>query len=330
MGISTVGSEVGFYVRCKECGALRDVRRACSQCELRERRNGAECQWEQLRPGGVFRNLEIVKLVAAGGMGRIFEARQPLLDRHCALKVLHPHVSCSPQSRCRFEREAKALAALSHPHIVTIYDCGREGELFYFTMEYVKGETLFDRIRRGAIPLGEAVRISVEVCEALEYAHAHGILHRDIKPSNILLDAEGSAKVADFGVAKLLAMGDITESNAQLGTAIYMAPEQIEAPRSVDARADLYSLAVALYEMTIPTPLTGRVEESRAKVPSRGLAKILARALSRQPSDRHSSLREFREELLQLREPLWARWWRRLWKKGAPASTPTRPSDRDY
>jgi hypothetical protein len=221
----------------------------------------------------VFPQLEILEPLGAGGMGRVYKTRQPHLDRLVALKVLPPAYANDPEWVERFTREARALARLNHPNIVQVYDFGEtapdeNGKRFPFLiMEFVDGVNLRQALRTGALTAREALSIVPSICGALQYAHDQGVLHRDIKPENILLDTLGRVKIADFGLAKLRADGapnlTLTATGARLGTTAYMAPEQIEKPRDVDHRADIYSLGVVFYEL-----LTGELPLGRFAAPS--------------------------------------------------------------
>jgi serine/threonine protein kinase len=214
-----------------------------------------------------FPQLEIIELIGQGGMGVVYKARQPKLDRFVALKILPETLGKDPSFEERFTREARTLARLSHPNIVTIYDHGHAGAFFYLMMEFVDGVNLRQAMAAGKFTPAEALALVPHICEALQYAHEEGVLHRDIKPENILLDAKGRVKIADFGIAKML--GDavpgstLTASGAAMGTPQYMAPEQIEHPADVDHRADIFSLGVVFYEM-----LTGELPLGRFGPPS--------------------------------------------------------------
>ncbi len=262
---------------------------------------------EELAP--LFPGLEIAGLIGQGGMGMIYKARQPQLDRVVALKILSPELRRDPAFAGRFSREAQALAKLSHSHIVSIFDFGQAGPFYYFLMEFVDGVTLRDRIERKDFSPEEARRMVREICDALQFAHEEGIVHRDIKPSNILIDKKGRIKVADFGLAKL-AGGNRpdTEERGQttlvLGTPHYMAPEQVERPNQVDHRADLYALGVVLYEtLTGELPL-GRFElpSTRARVDPR-LDAVILRALAKDPRRRFQHAGEFRAAFEQATGP---------------------------
>jgi len=220
---------------------------------------------EELAPD--FPQLEILGVLGRGGMGVVYKARQKSLDRFVALKILTVDTDVDPAFAERFEREARALASLSHAHIVAVHDSGRAGERFYLLMEFVDGTDLRQMERAGRVAPREALAIVSQVCDALQYAHDKGIVHRDIKPENILVDRQGCAKIADFGLAKLLGSTDdayaLTGTHQAMGTVHYMAPEQIEKPLSVDHRADIYSLGVVFYEL-----LTGELPLGRFAPPS--------------------------------------------------------------
>ena len=210
-----------------------------------------------------------IELIGRGGMGVVYKARQKNLDRFVALKVLSPEVAGTAGFAERFAREARAMARLSHPNIVAVYDFGRveHTDLYYLTMEFVNGSNLRGLLKQ--LTASQALTIVPQICEALQYAHDIGIVHRDIKPENILVDKKGRVKIADFGLAKLLQTArspsdyTLTRPDRVMGTPSYMAPEQIERPNEVDHRADLYSLGVVFYEM-----LTGQLPKGRFLLPS--------------------------------------------------------------
>lgn len=250
-----------------------------------------------------FPDLEILDLIGHGGMSAVFRARQPKLDRMVALKVLPKSLAATPGFAERFTREGRVLARLSHPSIVTVHDFGESGGFCYLIMEYVDGVNLRQAMRAGRFTPEQALGIIPVMCEALQYAHSQGVLHRDIKPENILLDAKGRVKIADFGIAKILdESGDggmlLTQSGAKLGTAPYMAPEQIEKPGSVDHRADIYSLGVVFYEM-----LTGELPLGRFAAPSEksavsgGMDEVVFRALAKERERRQQSAGEFKTQI---------------------------------
>ena len=192
--------------------------------------------------------------IGAGGMSTVYRAFDVNLERRVAIKLLHREMSADSDQLERFRREARAVAQLSHPHIVGVIDAGEDENRPYIVFEYVEGETLKDRIRRlGRLPIDESLAYAIEIARALGCAHAHEIVHRDVKPQNVLLDAEGSAKVTDFGIARSLRDDGLTADGRVLGTTDYVSPEQALG-HDVDGQTDIYSLGVVLYEM-----LTGDV-----------------------------------------------------------------------
>jgi eukaryotic-like serine/threonine-protein kinase len=251
-----------------------------------------------------------------GGMATVFLAQDLKHDRPVALKVLHPELAATLGPE-RFQREIRLAARLQHPHILTVLDSGEAAGQLWFTMPYVEGESLRDRLRRERqLPLDDALRIAVEAARALDYAHTHGVVHRDIKPENILLTRDGSTLVADFGIARALGSGDgpqLTETGMAVGTPAYMSPEQAAGDRQVDARSDVYSLGCVVYEMlaaeppfTGPTPqaiLTRRFTETprplrsvRETVPP-AVELAVSRALARAPADRFATAGQFGQAL---------------------------------
>ena len=252
--------------------------------------------------------LEVLELLGQGGMGAVYKARQPALDRIVALKVLPPQAATKPGFADRFRREAQALARLSHANIVAVHESGAAGGLPYLVMEYVDGVTLRKVLQERRLRPPEALAVVPQICEALQYAHNQGIVHRDIKPENILVDKEGRVKIADFGIAKILdrpagATG-LTAAKDVVGTPHYMAPEQIEHPSQVDHRADIYSLGVVFYEM-----LTGELPLGRFALPSRKvqvdvrLDEVVLRALEKNPERRYQQARELKTDVETMNEP---------------------------
>ncbi|HEY1049669.1 MAG TPA: protein kinase, partial [Prosthecobacter sp.] len=253
-----------------------------------------------------FPDLEILDLIGHGGMSAVFRARQPKLDRFVALKVLPKSLAATPGFPERFTREGRVLARLSHPHIVAVHDFGESGGFCYLIMEHVDGVNLRQAMRAGRFTPEQALNIVPALCDALQFAHSQGVLHRDIKPENILLDSKGRVKIADFGIAKILGEdgGDamlLTQSGAKLGTAPYMAPEQIEKPSTVDHRADIYSLGVVFYEM-----LTGELPLGRFAAPSEkaavsgGMDEVVFRALAKERERRQQSAGEFKTQVASI------------------------------
>jgi serine/threonine protein kinase/tetratricopeptide (TPR) repeat protein len=280
----------------------------------------------------LFPQLEILELIGKGGMGAVYKARQKQLDRIVALKILPPDIGNDPAFAERFAREAKALAKLNHPGIVTLYEFGsadntnasspapQASRLFYFLMEYVDGVTLRQLLAGGRVSAREALAIVPQICDALQYAHDQGIVHRDIKPENILLDRRGRVKVADFGLAKIVgteaersaglrpgavpsdqsnapnrrpALPDSLTGEHIMGTPKYMSPEQITAPGEVDNRADIYALGVVFYQM-----LTGELPGKKIEPPSKKvqidvrLDEVVLRALEQNPDRRYQQVSE--------------------------------------
>jgi Tol biopolymer transport system component len=210
-----------------------------------------------IAPGTVLGSYEVLSLLGAGGMGEVYRARDTRLDRIVAIKVLLDGRGADGSLQARFEREARAVSALSNPHICVLYDIGHEGEVQYLVMEYLEGETLADKIAHGPLPLSQVLRFGVQIGEGLEHAHRAGIVHRDLKPGNIMITKSG-AKLLDFGLAKagVVDVGDdeatkhkpLTQEGTILGTFQYMAPEQLEGLEA-DARTDIFAFGTILYEM---------------------------------------------------------------------------------
>jgi tRNA A-37 threonylcarbamoyl transferase component Bud32 len=266
-----------------------------------------------------FPHLEILDLIGQGGMGAVYKARQVRLDRPVALKVLPPEEGRDPAFAERFLREARALARLNHPQIVTVHDFGEAGGYYYFLMEYVGGVDLRQALRAGRFTPAQALAIVPQLCDALQYAHDKGVVHRDIKPENVLLDEHGRIKIADFGLAKLLGRAPVdpslTGTRQVLGTPHYMAPEQMERPATVDHRADIFSLGVLFYEM-----LTGELPLGRFPPPSQKvqidvrLDEVVLRALEKEPARRYQKASDVRGEIEAITE------------KRRPAAVPPRPA----
>ncbi len=238
-----------------------------------------------------FPHFEVVECLGRGGMGVVYKARQKSLDRWVAIKLLAPERVHEEHFADHFEREAKTLAKMSHPNIVTVFDHGQTDGLFYIVMEYIDGLNLRDLLREAKMEPEQALAIIPPICDALEYAHDKGVVHRDIKPENILLDREGRVKIADFGIASL-----VGASGEKSGTPPYMAPEQENG--IVDRRADIYALGVVLYEM-----LTGERPDKDFKAPSKKvridirLDEIVLRALEITPALRYQTAGEFRTQV---------------------------------
>ncbi|HEY2935304.1 MAG TPA: protein kinase [Gaiellaceae bacterium] len=256
---------------------------------------------------------ELEELVGSGGMSSVFRARDRLLERHVALKILHAHYGDDAATVERFRREARAVAQLSHPNIVTVIDRGEADGRQFIVFEYVDGQTLKEVVEeRGPLPVRAAVELAIGVARGLAFAHANGLVHRDVKPQNVLLNGDGKPKVTDFGIARSIDVAGVTQTGTVLGTSHYMAPEQASG-RRVDAQSDVYSLGAVLYEL-----LTGEVPfdadsfvavamqhvhdpapsvlERRPDCPLR-VAAAVDRALAKDPRDRFPSMDAFAAEL---------------------------------
>jgi tRNA A-37 threonylcarbamoyl transferase component Bud32 len=257
-----------------------------------------------------FPQLEILEFLGQGGMGAVYKARQKGLERFVALKILRSDLNQDPMFAERFTREARSLARLNHPNIVAVYDFGQVDGLCFLLMEFVEGTNLRQSIRAGRMTPRDALAIVPQICDALQFAHDEGIIHRDIKPENILIDVRGRARIADFGLAKIVGhdVGDqtLTATNQIMGTPRYMAPEQIEATRDVDHRADIYSLGVVFYEM-----LTGELPLGRFAPPSQKVSidvrldDVVLRALEKEPERRYQHASDVKSEVedIQSRRP---------------------------
>ncbi|MBM3847027.1 MAG: serine/threonine protein kinase, partial [Verrucomicrobia bacterium] len=251
---------------------------------------------------GLFPQFEILGLIGAGGMGAVYKARQPALDRLVALKVLPAISPRGANFEERFNREARALARLHHPNIVAVHEFGRAGALHYFVMEFVDGTNLRSLEQAGRLSPRESLQIIPQICDALQYAHDEGVVHRDIKPENVLVDRKGRVKIADFGLAKILGAepeaARLTAEGQVMGTPHYMAPEQVERPLTVDHRADIYALGVVLYEM-----LTGDLPLGKFAPPSRKvqvdvrLDDVVLRALENDPARRYQKASEVKTQV---------------------------------
>ena len=249
------------------------------------------------RMNELFPELHVEQLIGKGGMGAVYRAKQKNLDRMVAIKVFlfKPN---DPEFAERFSREAKALAKLNHPNIVTVHDFGKREDLHYLIMEYVDGVNLRDIVHEKHISTGQALEIVPQLCDALQFAHDHGVIHRDIKPENVLLDQSGRVKIADFGLAKMTGTQpdvSLTRTQQVMGTLNYMAPEQMERPTEVDHRADIYSLGVVIYEL-----LTGELPIGVFQPPSRKVQvdvrmdEIVMRALEKEPDLRFQKASEIK------------------------------------
>ncbi len=313
-----------------------------------------------LPPGARLGAYEILSLLGAGGMGEVYKARDTRLERTVAIKVLPDTLAVDPQFRERFDREARAISQLTHPHICTLYDVGEQAGTAFLVMEYLEGETLADRLAKGALPLDQALQIAIAIASAIEKAHRAGIVHRDLKPANIMLTKAG-AKLLDFGLAKTGAsavagtalsmlpttLADLTAQGMILGTIQYMAPEQLEG-READTRTDIFAFGAVAYEMVTgkkafegqsraslisaimlsdPPPIAA----SQPLTPS-ALDRVVRTCLAKDPDGRWQSASDLRRELQWIAHsgseasapvPIVASRWRRervVWASVALAS----------
>ncbi|HVE65701.1 MAG TPA: protein kinase [Thermoanaerobaculia bacterium] len=290
---------------------------------------------------------EILSPLGAGGMGEVYRARDTRLERTVAIKVLPTHLSSTLEARQRFEREAKTISQLSHPHICALHDVGREGETEYLVMEYLEGDTLADRVAKGPLPLEQTLRYGVQIADALDKAHRQGIVHRDLKPGNVMITKSG-VKLLDFGLAKAIAPASqqssltalptqhaLTQEGAILGTFQYMAPEQLEG-KDADARTDIFALGAVLYEMaTGKKAFSGTTQASLISSILRddpqpisqiqptsptAFDRVVKTCVAKDPEDRWQSAADLGKEL---------RWIAEGSQVGAPAALPGRRVRRD-
>jgi len=285
-----------------------------------------------LEPGAQLGPYEVLAPLGAGGMGEVYRAKDTRLDRTVALKVLPQHLAADPDLRQRFEREARAVSSLNHPHICALFDVGRQDGTDYLVMEYLEGETLADRLSRGPLPTEQVLRYGIEIADALDKAHRQGIVHRDLKPGNVMLTKSG-AKLLDFGLAKLhgaqaapaasvlsalaTSARPLTEHGTVLGTFQYMAPEQLEA-KEADARSDIFALGSLLYEMAAgKRAFTGKSQASliaailsadppplasvQPMAPP-GLERLVKVCLAKDPDDRLQTAHDVMQELKWIAE----------------------------
>ena len=267
---------------------------------------------------------EIVSFIGAGGMGEVYRARDTRLNRIVAIKTLLEPLSNSPQLRERFDREEHAIASLSHPHICALYDIGTHNGIHFLVMEYLEGEILAQRIKKGPLPISQALQYAIQIADALDEAHRHGIIHRDLKPANIMLTSAG-AKLLDFGLAKmtdtpgeanfasgLASTRPLTAQGSIVGTFQYMAPEQLEG-KNVDSRTDIFAFGAVLYEMATgrmafegkshagliaailehDPPLISAVRQTAPPT----LDHVVKKALAKDPVERWQTARDLKDEL---------------------------------
>src|SRR3954466_12736897 len=251
--------------------------------------------------------------IGAGGMSTVYRAFDQTLERQVAIKLLHRQIADDPDQLERFRREARAVAQLSHPHIVTVIDAGEEEGRPYIVFEYVQGETLKELIKReGPLDVDESAAYAIEIARALGYAHSRNIVHRDVKPQNVLIDDEGSAKITDFGIARTLDEEGLTADGRVLGTTDYVSPEQAMG-HEVTGQSDLYSLGVVLYEMLTgeapfkaDTQVAVAMKHVRDPLPdvqrrrpeiSASLARVAERATAKETQNRYSDVAEMVHDL---------------------------------
>ena len=277
---------------------------------------------------------KLLDTLGQGGMGVVYRAFDTLLERTVALKVIGTQIDSNPETHTRFLREARAAGQLSHRNIVTIYDLGEHDGHPFLAMEYLEGEDLQQRLSGHVkMSIARKVDLAIDICEGLEYAHAHGVVHRDVKPANVFITTSGQVKILDFGLARLIT-SQLTNSNMLMGTLNYMAPEQVRGERA-DHRADIFSVGVLYYELLcnkkafegdsfastmykilqeVPEPIC----QVDATVP-RALAAIVEHALAKPLDERYQSMTALREDLLLYRDQI------RKSDSGAPFTSPTRP-----
>ncbi|MCD4778144.1 MAG: protein kinase [Desulfobacterales bacterium] len=267
---------------------------------------------------------EIIKKLGKGGMGVVYQAHDPQIDRPVALKVLREDRVVSEDFVLRFFKEAKFIGRLSHPNIVTVYDVGRDHGTIYIAMEYLQGQPFNEVIRSGRLSVEKIIDIALQVANALGYAHEKGIVHRDIKPSNIILTDEGNVKLTDFGIARAedSNAAQQTQAGVILGTPFYMSPEQVMGKR-VDGRSDLFSLGVILYELIVGRKpfegdhftaifraITDDIPVAPLKIDAsipQSLSDLIMKALSKNPNERFQTSKEMGDALktcLQVKESL--------------------------
>jgi eukaryotic-like serine/threonine-protein kinase len=265
---------------------------------------------EGQRLGGRY---QLEARVGGGGMAIVYKAKDLVLNRQVAVKVLRSQFGTDEDFVTRFRREAQAVASLSHPNVVGVYDVGQDGDTHFMVMEYVEGSTLKDLINRhGALPVEEAVRIAAEICDALDHAHQNQIIHRDIKPHNILIGKNGRVKVTDFGIARAVTSTTITHTNAVLGSVHYFSPEQARGGITAE-KSDIYSLGIVLYEMVtgqLPfsgdSPISVALKHLQEPLPEprqvnpdipQSVENVILKALVKDPQLRYASAREMLEDL---------------------------------
>ncbi|MCZ6766198.1 MAG: serine/threonine-protein kinase, partial [bacterium] len=276
-----------------------------------------------LQPGHRLGRYEILEAIGAGGMGEVYRARDTSLERDIAIKILPDAFSNDPERLSRFEREAKAVSSLNHPHICTLHDIGNDDGIRYMVMELIEGETLQSRLARKPLSFEEALEYAIQIADALACAHAAGVVHRDLKPGNVMITKSG-IKLLDFGLAKVqredsgasvdsetpTQQKDLTSQGAVLGTFRYMSPEQLEG-REIDARTDIFAFGAVLYEMVTGKKAFDGASEASLIVAimdsepdsittSKALDWIVRTAIAKEPDDRWSSMHDVKLHLQRL------------------------------
>jgi uncharacterized protein YndB with AHSA1/START domain/tRNA A-37 threonylcarbamoyl transferase component Bud32 len=245
-------------------------------------------------------NLEVIELVGQGGMGVVYKGRQPLLDRHVAIKVLRPDFQADGEFQERFLREARTLARLRHPYIVTVFDIGKSEQLYYIVMEFVEGASLRQLLVDRSITERDALEFVPQIAEALQHAHEAGVVHRDVKPENVLVDALGRVRLVDFGLATLFGpnVSRSPDDNRVAGTLGYMAPEQFTMPETVDHRADVYSTGIVFHELLAgDLPRADRLPPSQTAATDPRLDPIVLRATEPERERRYQAARELHSDI---------------------------------
>jgi hypothetical protein len=300
-------------------------------------------------PGTRFGPYEIVKPIGAGGMGEVYEARDTRLDRPVAIKVLPPQLAADAGARARFDREAKAIAALNHPNICALHDIGDADGHGFLVMERLEGETLQQRLQRGPLDIEQTIEHGIALADALDAAHGRGLIHRDLKPANVFITTRGVVKILDFGLAKSVLESDadvtrsvnqsLTSTGTTLGTVAYMSPEQLRG-EPLDVRTDLFSLGLVLYEMatgerafggsTVVVAAAGILSQQppaprvlRPDLPE-GLEWSILKALEKDRALRYQSASELRADLMDVKRG--AVLAHRSPGEGGPAFTPAAPA----
>src|SRR5262245_11919923 len=277
-------------------------------------------------PGMRFGPYEIVRPLGAGGMGEVYEARDTRLDRSVALKILPAALAADEVARARFDREAKAIAALNHPNICALHDIGNVDGHGFLVMERLEGETLQDRLQRGALPIEQTIEFGIALADALDAAHGRSLIHRDLKPANVFITTRGVVKILDFGLAKSVLESDadvtrsvnesLTSTGTTRGTVAYMSPEQLRG-EPLDVRTDLFSFGLVLYEMatgerafggaTVVVAAAGILSQQppaprtlRPDLPE-SLEQVIVKALEKERTVRYQSAADLQADLTRLK-----------------------------